>query len=592
MQARSTVERSSGPIRVFYSYAHEDEKLRDRLAQSLGFLRRSHDLAEWHDRKIGPGDNWKGEIDDNLEKAHLILLLVSPAFADSDYCWDVETGQALRRHRRGEARAVPVILRPVEGWHNSPLGELQAVPKDGKAITTWRPRDKGYRSAAEGIKRILGELAGPTPHTEVDQASAKLALGCSLTAAERADLAIKLRKLSGDLALVLDQDRDDDRAYTVRASEDALKAVAALVANGGLASMLGCEVRGMEPLGAVIRLETRQTEDAIQSSITYLPSVFGPDAKMPPLVTGIAFKPDSWLQPGFKIGYGPTDPAPDEQEQLSLQGRLGRYLNTFLVVDPTNHHVTLSPLKDFSGLPGPLQRTELGRDLLAQDVALKHYTSCLLYPRSETGKEFWRRLDDTPSEGIEAYLRVWITPDGATIGERMDDGLAHVDVSQLRLKVHSADDLDEAAAAQLAAARHEEPRAQEILDAFREIVLPEIQAEVSSGSTFGILRQIFSIMVIATWYRRRPEFASALRKGRLLDTNDVERFNLAVAGDEVDELHQRYVEMFQDGVWRYVQSEFDSDSGLISQRLMVAGGVDLRALGRLDKFPHDGAGPE
>jgi hypothetical protein len=108
-------------IHLFYSYSHEDESLRDELAKHLSVLKRQGVISEWHDRKIGAGDEWKGAIDKNLEEAQVILLLVSASFLASDYCWDVETKRAIERHDRGEARVIPVILRECD-WqgHRSP----------------------------------------------------------------------------------------------------------------------------------------------------------------------------------------------------------------------------------------------------------------------------------------------------------------------------------------------------------------------------------------------------------------------------------------------------------------------------------------
>ena len=44
-----------------------------------------------------------------------MLLLVSAFFLASDYCWDVETKRAVERHDQGEAKVIPVLLRPVTG---------------------------------------------------------------------------------------------------------------------------------------------------------------------------------------------------------------------------------------------------------------------------------------------------------------------------------------------------------------------------------------------------------------------------------------------------------------------------------------------
>ena len=89
----------------------------------------------WHDRRIAPGQEWAGEIDDALEHADVVLLLVSADFLASDYCYDKEMTRALTRHEQGSARVVPVILRPCD-WQSSPFGKLQALPLDGKPVTS------------------------------------------------------------------------------------------------------------------------------------------------------------------------------------------------------------------------------------------------------------------------------------------------------------------------------------------------------------------------------------------------------------------------------------------------------------------------
>lgn len=99
-------------IAVFYSYAHEDESLREQLEKRLSMLRRQGLISEWHDRQIAAGTEWAQEIDAHLETASVILLLVSSDFLASDYCYDIEMQRALERHARSEARVIPVILRP------------------------------------------------------------------------------------------------------------------------------------------------------------------------------------------------------------------------------------------------------------------------------------------------------------------------------------------------------------------------------------------------------------------------------------------------------------------------------------------------
>src|SRR3954470_1358357 len=90
----------AGPVEVFFSYSHKDESLRKRLEEHLSILRRQGIISGWHDRMIGAGQEWKGEIDRRLDSARIILLLISPSFLASDYCYDVEMKRALERHDR------------------------------------------------------------------------------------------------------------------------------------------------------------------------------------------------------------------------------------------------------------------------------------------------------------------------------------------------------------------------------------------------------------------------------------------------------------------------------------------------------------
>jgi hypothetical protein len=142
------------PVSLFYSYSHRDEEFRSALETHLSVLRRSRLIAEWHDRMIGAGGDWRGEIDRNLASADIVLLLVSADFLASDYCWGEEMTKALQRHERGEARVIPVILRPCR-WRSTPLAKLQAVPRDGKPVTDWLSRDAAFDDVAAAIERII-----------------------------------------------------------------------------------------------------------------------------------------------------------------------------------------------------------------------------------------------------------------------------------------------------------------------------------------------------------------------------------------------------------------------------------------------------
>ena len=157
-QPKTTKSPSSDAVEIFFSYSHEDEELRDKLAKHLKLMQRQGVINAWHDRKIMPGTEWKNQIDTHLDAAQVILLLISTNFIASDYCYDLEMKRAMERHQVGEAMVIPIILRPVENWQNSPFGKLQALPKDGKPVNTWDNLDEALVNIAQGIRTVVKSI--------------------------------------------------------------------------------------------------------------------------------------------------------------------------------------------------------------------------------------------------------------------------------------------------------------------------------------------------------------------------------------------------------------------------------------------------
>lgn len=151
---------------LFFSYSHLDEDLRDRLEKQLAMLKRQGIIQTWHDRRIGAGMNIDLAIDARIETDDIILLLISPDFIASDYCYESEMKRAMERHERGEAIVIPVILRACD-WHHAPFGKLNAVPRDGKPITRWPDIDEAMLQVAQAVREAAARSVGPPASTEI-----------------------------------------------------------------------------------------------------------------------------------------------------------------------------------------------------------------------------------------------------------------------------------------------------------------------------------------------------------------------------------------------------------------------------------------
>ncbi len=148
--------------KLFFSYSHKDEALRDELEVHLAMLKRQGLIESWHDRKILAGDEFDGRIDAQLEAADVVLLLVSPDFLASSYCYDVEVRRAMERHEEGSARVIAVILRPCE-WKETPFSKLLVTPTDGRPVVKWPTLDDGFLDV---VTKIRAALPATPPQTQ------------------------------------------------------------------------------------------------------------------------------------------------------------------------------------------------------------------------------------------------------------------------------------------------------------------------------------------------------------------------------------------------------------------------------------------
>lgn len=142
------------PVNVFFSYARKDEVLKDELNVHLASLKRDRKINLWHDREIAAGDTWDEAIQQAIDAAQIILLLITPDFLNSDYCFSAELRIAMDRHEQGTAKVLPIIARPSD-WETSSFQKLQVLPKDAKPITTWPNQDEALVSVVKGIRQIV-----------------------------------------------------------------------------------------------------------------------------------------------------------------------------------------------------------------------------------------------------------------------------------------------------------------------------------------------------------------------------------------------------------------------------------------------------
>lgn len=146
--------------KVFFSYSHKDESLRDQLETHLAMLKNQGLIESWHDRRIILGSELDESIFSELEDADVILLLISSDFLASTYCFSKEMHRAMERHEAGTALVIPVILRACD-WSSAPFGKLLAAPKDARPVKSWPDVDEAFADVAFQVRKAV-EARGAT----------------------------------------------------------------------------------------------------------------------------------------------------------------------------------------------------------------------------------------------------------------------------------------------------------------------------------------------------------------------------------------------------------------------------------------------
>lgn len=154
------------PVKVFISYSHEDKQYLNDLVKYLSNMKRQREITTWTDRDITGGSPWRNEIDENLEVAEIVLLLISPDFINSEYCFDIEMRAAMQRHEAKLARVIPVYLR-VTDVKGSLIEDLQGLPNDRVPISKWSDKDEAWKNVVEGLRSSIVDFLEARPMVEL-----------------------------------------------------------------------------------------------------------------------------------------------------------------------------------------------------------------------------------------------------------------------------------------------------------------------------------------------------------------------------------------------------------------------------------------
>jgi len=300
-------------------------------------------------------------------------------------------------------------------------------------------------------------------------------------------------------------------------------------------------------------------------------------AFVPVLLKGMTIYPDDPLTFDFIIDSGNTDFATDQIKAESE--KLVKYFLASMTVPKDDLWVNLSPYEQDRIIPEELGKTELGRDMLAQDYLLKQLTASLMYPEEELGKKFWDKIYKQAREQfgtteipVNTFNKVWILPEVATVYEHEQTVYivdAHLKVmldSDYEAMKHSQNVGD----ADLRPVQDDSSESSEQI--IREIIIPALEQEVNEGKHFAPLRQIYHSLILAKWYKETIK--NSLLSKVYVDQNKI----VGVESDDPaikDKIYARYMEAYKKGVFNYIKEDYDRLSQTMIPRKYFSGGEEL-----------------
>src|SRR3989338_5841763 len=303
-------------------------------------------------------------------------------------------------------------------------------------------------------------------------------------------------------------------------------------------------------------------------------------AYQPVMIKGLTVHKDNPFLFDFIVDVGDSGFSVGNADLRSLQDesmKLIKYFLASLAIPEKDLWVNLSPYEKDRTIPEELSKTDMGRDLLAQDYILKQITASLIYPEKALGKAFWdkvytkaQQLYGTTEIPVNTFNKVWIMADRAEVFEHNGStGSPQANtafVTDSHLKVMLEEDY-------LALQKHSTPSATPNdthsigANTVREIILPELEREVNTGKNFANLRQIFNSLILASWYKKNLKEAllnqvySNQSKVKGIERNVIPAKAGIQPKDDVEAIYQQYLAAYKKGVFNYIKEDLDQAKG-------------------------------
>jgi hypothetical protein len=146
-------------VKVFVSYAHEDE---EEIGRVIGILKELRNVVYFVDREgIKGGDEFEKRLERELRTSHIVLLLITDSYFRSAPCICWEMPWAMDQHNQNEAVVIPILFSDIKNLRAWPFGKLSVLPGSSTPGKAWDSPEAAWDEIKTGIKdRVDEKLTG------------------------------------------------------------------------------------------------------------------------------------------------------------------------------------------------------------------------------------------------------------------------------------------------------------------------------------------------------------------------------------------------------------------------------------------------
>ena len=298
--------------------------------------------------------------------------------------------------------------------------------------------------------------------------------------------------------------------------------------------------------------------------------------------------------------------AENDDEIIDIEGATELSLNSFfigLTLPKSKFWVNLNPWEPDVIMDEDLRKTDMGRIMLEADLQMKKDFCKYGNPcESEIGEEYWELLnkkseelaeecmkkhpaeiEDTDNVLFSPVTRHWIVPDKTDV-YGTDDEVYIVDmtlnIESYPVYEHSTyqivnqnpslsdeckEDLDEAA----------KEYGRYAMELEEVMILPLVVQEVNHGGYYSDLRQVYTSLALAQWYKDKIWHTSGIFTN-LIDSKDLTELESKYTW-EAEDIWRDYVKSFEEGEYHcWKNRTYEKGDYIITECLLYSsGGVDF-----------------